>query len=303
MTYEVKNFKPEFIEEQVRIGTEVLSKWHNAGQTPAEPLKKAYSGDKFDPETKFYAFKNGKMVGFLTSEIQTPEDGKPLMADLEFPIVVKSEQDASKLLFDEAISKLKEKGVKSIRTRAAPYWGDTLKRAKEFNYKSNPKVLTRDTSFKPAEIEIPSGLDFTSFKQYNKEEDYEATVDFIRDIYSLPETQLETFRYQLANIETLVGNIIAHTIIKEKGKVVGRQFVYSSKGNPEIITMRNPEVRGENIEETQKKLMYSSIEILQQSNVQKVNYGLFGQWMDKESIFKPFGLKFENGIKHYYKDL
>ena len=303
MAYEIKNFQTEFADSQEKIGKEVVSKWKNAGQTNAEQLKKLYSGENFDPETKFYAFKEKQMVGFLTSTIQKKEEGKPLFANLEIPLVLESDKGASKLLFEKAVSKLKEKGVKKIRTRAAPYWGNTIALAEEYGFNKDPEVLSRDSVFNPKEISIPDDLDLSSISEYEKETDRELLISFLTKAHGTPEEELQGLLHQLDNIESLVGELINHSVLKESGKIVGHQFVFTRKPTPEQVTVRNPLTIGENADENTKKLFYSSIKKMQKLNKQNASYSLFGKDIEKESKMKSIGLKFEDGLMFYSKDI
>ena len=74
LKYEIKSYQEEFLDDQVRIGTKILSKWRAAGQTSKDGLKQRYSQPSFDPETRLYAFHEGTMVGFVTSMIIEDEE-------------------------------------------------------------------------------------------------------------------------------------------------------------------------------------------------------------------------------------
>ena len=67
--YEIKYFHNGFEKDQEMVGKEVAKTWIYAHQTDAERLEELYSKPDFDPKTRHYSFKDGKMVGFLTSKI------------------------------------------------------------------------------------------------------------------------------------------------------------------------------------------------------------------------------------------
>ena len=104
--YEIKTFQESFLPRQVEIGNAVLSTWLAAQQTPLDRLQQIYSQDDFDPETKFYALKDGEVVGFIPAKL-TGED----VANLEFPIVLNDHEGATEPLMDYALEALKNKGV------------------------------------------------------------------------------------------------------------------------------------------------------------------------------------------------
>ena len=74
MTYKIKPYQESFLDDHVKIGTEVLKNWDNIGQSPKESLLQQYSQPDFDPNTKLYAFFGDKMVGFVTSKILRNEN-------------------------------------------------------------------------------------------------------------------------------------------------------------------------------------------------------------------------------------
>ena len=78
MTYKVRTFSEEFIDKQVEIGNKAYEGWIGAGQTSVNNLKNSYNSENnpnFDPETKFYVFKEDEMVGFLPANLQ-PKKGR-----------------------------------------------------------------------------------------------------------------------------------------------------------------------------------------------------------------------------------
>ncbi|MCH8906173.1 MAG: hypothetical protein IH840_03705, partial [Candidatus Heimdallarchaeota archaeon] len=134
MTYEIKNYSEEFLPKQVEIGSVIYESWNSGAQSGVEQLKHSYSSENFDSETKFYAIKNGEVVGFLTSAIQPEKEGEQMSARLEFPFVKSGEEAATEELFRAAVAKLRDKGVKKLVSRAGPGWIGTEAYAKMQGY-------------------------------------------------------------------------------------------------------------------------------------------------------------------------
>ncbi|MFW9924826.1 MAG: hypothetical protein ACFFDW_16225, partial [Candidatus Thorarchaeota archaeon] len=122
------------MEAQEEIGKEATKDWSGFGQTPASRLKQIYSRDNFDPETKYYAFKDDKLVGFITSTILPEKEGEVKRANLELPIVLKEHKECSDLLFKQLVSTLKQKSVKIVQTRVGDIYKGTQELAKKYGY-------------------------------------------------------------------------------------------------------------------------------------------------------------------------
>ena len=123
------------MEKQVEIGSSILENWPGTGQTDVEGLKQRYAMDDFDPETKFYAFKDDEMVGFLTATIKANKEGEDILrANMEFPIVLEGNEEAENILMEQAISVLKAKGVGRVQSRGSVLWGKTNEYVKAYEY-------------------------------------------------------------------------------------------------------------------------------------------------------------------------
>jgi hypothetical protein len=119
-SYEIKTFEEKFIDEQARIGIEATKQWTAYRQTPAEELRKTYSGPDFDPSTRFYALLSGELVGFLTASIIGGTGEKT--AIMRLPLVKKGHEPAEKMLMDYALKVLAGKHVLLLTTEVAKGW-------------------------------------------------------------------------------------------------------------------------------------------------------------------------------------
>jgi len=77
----IKTYQSQFIENQARVGEEITQSWSMYWQSGAEQLKLIYSDKCFDPSTRYYAFADDEMVGFLVAKIEMNE------TDLHAPIL------------------------------------------------------------------------------------------------------------------------------------------------------------------------------------------------------------------------
>jgi hypothetical protein len=171
VSYEIKTFEQKLIDEQARIGIEATKGWTQYRQTPAEELRRTYSGPSFDPSTRFYALLKGELVGFLTASIASSAGEKT--AVIRLPLVKKGHDSAQKELMDHALKALKEKGVSVITTDVARGWTnwETLLKQYKFedtgvsSYIAEKSISSVNLSSLPA----PTGVE-----QYERGKDREA---------------------------------------------------------------------------------------------------------------------------------
>ena len=300
MKLEIRFFEESFIEEQVNIGKSVLSTWKMASQTPVDGLKVFYSEDGFDPKTRLYAFREDKMVGFLTSAVQKTENEQPLTASLEFPIVLPNEKEATDLLFTRAIEILKEKGVKKINTRAGKIWGNTLELCKKYEY-TKGTTLAKMGTINPQKAK--NDYIFSNVHAFNLETDFDAMIDLFKEYYNLSDEQVDGIKIQLQDLAKYVGKIIAQNIIKEEEKIVARQLIYSPANQTDDIYLGTPLVRGDNKRETIKRLVAKNLAVLKEQGITKAVFPLFGKALENEMEFTKLGFEFSESLTLYSKEI
>jgi hypothetical protein len=157
--YVIKHYHEGFEVDQEKVGKEVAKTFVSPHQTPAERLKEVYTREGFDPETRLYAFKDKKMVGFLTTRVLDEEEDGVKIANLTPPSVLAGHEEAEKLLFKKAVEILKKKGAKKIRSNfgvitqqdgeVAKKWGFKHKETGYYLYDINvddvdPSISTDD---------------------------------------------------------------------------------------------------------------------------------------------------------------
>ncbi|NHJ31467.1 MAG: hypothetical protein FK732_01265 [Asgard group archaeon] len=138
--YVIKHYHEGFEVDQEKVGKEVAKTFVSPHQTPAERLKEVYTQEGFDPETRLYAFKDKKMVGFLTARILDEEEEGVKIANLTPPSVLSGHEEAEKLLFKKAVDTLKKKGAKKIRSNFGVITAQGPDIAKKWGYKQKQTV-------------------------------------------------------------------------------------------------------------------------------------------------------------------
>ncbi len=297
MTYEIRSYREEFLQEQERIGREVTKDWSAFGQTPAEQLKNVYSQPDFDPETRLYCFKDGKMVGFLTSKVEKAEG--VLKASLEFPMVLPGHEEAESLLFEKALEVLRKKGVRVVRTRAGEAWGKTMEKVRLYGYTfSEPLTVEYSVDVKKATIEDVPGLQ--DITDYDHGRDLEQMVAiFIKELSFTPEQARENF-------ETInkSDQVLAHMVIRKKGEITGRALVLRHETHPQWAYTGAFYVTDEN----QRSLFLTKIlKICKEKGIERLSTSIYGNLLSMkdnlQQLYESFGFKKTASISFYEKKI
>lgn len=301
MSYRVEYYREEFLEMQEQIGNTVFEKWVGQRQTTADDLKKAYSGENFDPETKLYAFKDDKMVGFLTASILPHQEDQPKTARMEFPLVLEDYEDAVPLLLETAFDTLRRKHVSLVLSRAAPLWGKTVELANQWGYELN-NVMSKVSTFDPREIEMNE--DTSVVKQFDVESEIEAMLEFFVKIYDMTDdSQIQNIKNQILNLDNLVGELYAQSIIKDSERITTRQIMYKQQNDDRVI-LGQPLALGDNVQELKLKVLAHNIAIAKEHNIERLEFAIFGQDLDEEAEkYQKVGLSFKDNLVMYKKTL
>ncbi|NHJ05123.1 MAG: GNAT family N-acetyltransferase [Candidatus Heimdallarchaeota archaeon] len=292
--YSIKNFQEEFLEEQEKVGIEATKDWHGFGQTSAAILKQIYSGKNFDPETKFYAFKDDKLVGFLTSTIQ-PEDEEGIkIASLEFPITLPEHKESAKILFNSAIETLKKKGVQKVRTRVSDLYKGTVELAKKWGYKYYQDLYLR----------MEANIENLSIKESKiKVEDFEVSRDLESMIQIFVEKAGTTEEYARTNFDRITKDketFPIHLIVRKDDKIVGRILAYKIQNDPKLLNFSS--VYHES-EEYFNPLMSTAIRKTKDLDVEKVGLFLFRPTPAIEEKYQSFGFSKTGKIDYFEKEI
>jgi hypothetical protein len=117
MSYEIRDYQKGYETDQARIGIEVACHWIWPYAYHLEGLLKLHAQPDFDPETRHYAFLDGKMVGYQFSVVSPQVEGEPRSAVLDFPRVLPGHEAAAELLVERAFEVLLRKGVRQVTGR------------------------------------------------------------------------------------------------------------------------------------------------------------------------------------------
>ncbi|MHA1221033.1 MAG: hypothetical protein ACTSQB_04800 [Candidatus Heimdallarchaeota archaeon] len=211
--YEIKSYEPGFEVDQAKIGTEIAKSYPQPHQTNAEQLKERYAQEGFNPDTRLYAFKDNKMVGFLTSRVLDVGEDGILRANVTPPQVLAEHDEVSEILHNKALDVLRNKNVKVIQAtfgciqnkdkETAKKWGYKLVNTQYYLYKIDVKSI--DTSVSTEHV---SSVDLKKHQ--------EQLVSIITEEYGIEAERAKTILERWGTIE----GIFAQGFVVEDGNDV-----------------------------------------------------------------------------------
>ncbi|OLS25123.1 MAG: hypothetical protein HeimC2_19950 [Candidatus Heimdallarchaeota archaeon LC_2] len=302
MAYTIKNYSEDYLESQYEIGNAILSKWTGAAQSSVESLKQTYSQEGFDPEMKFYAFKEDEMVGFCTSShISNQSEDDPKKAFLEFPLVKEGHDEAFEQLFSTALGTLRDKGYKAVRSRAGEDWIGSQSYIEKYGFTFHSELFQR-AEFDPHTIDISSLPDAGHLPQLDFEKHTDQLIELIKNEYSVTEDQAKA---AVDNLISLSDQTIFHDIILEEEKIVGRMLVYyPTADQKDVVLFTRILTVGEKDQEYRDRLMKSAIDKLRKiPEIKTARIFLGGNVIDQENPYGSLKFKFEAPLSFYERKL
>jgi L-amino acid N-acyltransferase YncA len=299
MTYNIKDYQEEVIEDQERVGREVTKNWKSFEQSGADRLRQAYSAPDFDPETRLYCFEDGALVGFLTSSV-IREGEKPRKANLEFPLVLPGHEEAESLLIERAFDILRKKGVEIVRTRVSEAWGKTFDMAKRWGYtfvENQAVAYTADLTG----VVIPESPELDTAVAYDHEKDYEQMVDiFVREYGMTPEQARANFD-ALENAGDLV---ISHVVIRKNGQIAGRALALRYENDPSHGHTGTLFVTDENL---RPLLLSRLVKDCKTKGIETLDATIFGEMLKNKdaisSVYESLGFVHLATVSYYEKKI
>lgn len=284
-TYRLTTYSPDFLEKHYEIGHHRLNSWLGARQSPIQRLQQVYSGPDFDPETRFYALKDGEVIGFLPSKIR--KGGTE--ADMEFPLLAAGFEDAEEALMGYAFEQLKSKGVSIVFSRVSDAWGNTTELAKKYGYEENGLI------WKNAQLKVENYNGKT-----NEDKVQEVTkVDFndIRNVMvSFRENSEEEAQAQIDKLIEISERVTSWKIIREDGIIVGHDHLVedirdSNRARMNAIYAIRDDIRD--------RIMNSHVAAAKRNGIKLIESFFWGPTENLERPYRDYG--FEIGVLWSYK--
>ncbi|MHA1347365.1 MAG: hypothetical protein ACTSVO_10435 [Candidatus Heimdallarchaeaceae archaeon] len=292
--YELKYFHKGFEDDQERIGKEVAKTWIYAHQTTAERLRALYSKPDFDPETRLYSFKEGKMVGFLTAKIIEPKEDGKRRANLVFPSVLSGHEEAVGLLFEKAIAVLREKNVEIVETLASPLCGEQIELAQQYSFTHKEDLDNIVYIQKVKKLE--NGIKVTNVRNFDSSKDLDKWLSIVKKLDNRNDEQLERIKGEIKD-----ENVIAHLVIEDNDEIVGTVLVFRNPIKKESANLASPYATEEKYF---NQLLAKASTIALENGVEEFIIWLFGERLSLKDYVEAASFKFgKPAFSRYELDL
>jgi len=284
-TYQLTTYSPDYLEKQVEIGNFNLSQWLGARQSQIQRLQQVYSAPEFDPETRFYALKDGEVIGFIPSKIRKSETE----ADLEFPLLAAGYEDAEETLMGYAFEQLKSKGVSTVFSRVSDGWGNTTVLAEKYGYE-NKRLM-----WKNAQLNVENYMGNSN--EDNVREVTESDFNDIREVMiSFRENSEKEAQAQIDKLVEISERVTSWKIIREDGKIVGHDHLVedirdSNRARMNAIYATRDDIRD--------RIMNSHVAAAKRNGIKLIESFFWGPTENLQDPYKDYG--FEIGVLWSYK--
>ncbi|OLS18852.1 MAG: hypothetical protein HeimC2_43850 [Candidatus Heimdallarchaeota archaeon LC_2] len=295
MTHKILGYNSEFIDKQVDLVWEISGPWKYPYRTSYDALRKTYSKDNFDPSTRFYAFENDELVGFIVSDVvKNPEKGD--YGTLRFPLVKNDDRDIVSDLMEKAFIRFRELGIKKIRAPAGIGFGNTLDFANKYGFEKN-RLLFKRTRTPVENLKISGNTegvtDFDDKFHDQLKEIYETKMGLSKE-----EGQY-WYNYAVSNRERKEKEkgptYVSWKMTGDNNRILGFTYVHRSDEDPSYggispFWAEDPT----DIEKIIDTHLSSHIETLKPAGMKHVGTFLINELLQLEGLYLKFGFEFDS---------
>ena len=300
----LKTFKSEFLPLQVELGNKIWEKFSYGFYSSLEQLEASYQGDGFDPELKLYSFNEGELIGFVTAKVIGEKNGI-LTADIAFPHVKDLDETVTDVLYNEIISKLKEKGVQRITARAGNGRRNTLELVEKYGFE-HVRDQVHLTWLKVSDINIADLDELEDIKEFDFDRDIDIVSEFFSKQFNMA---VENARTNFESIRDMDKNyLLSHVTVQQDGKIIGRGFLQqlSIKDKQNKIARLSPiiAVNTDKLDENavRKGIFRYMVNICKEKGIENLNISFVGVPREKTISYKFLNSEFYT-ISIYQKDI
>ncbi|NHJ39306.1 MAG: hypothetical protein FK731_04680 [Asgard group archaeon] len=296
---EIRNYKEEYLEDQVRLGYEATKDWVSTGQIPLSVIKRMYeSNENFTPETRHYAFKGDEMIGYVISAVDREIDGIK-EASMQFPKIPSKDKEIEKMLMEKTLSVLKEKGANILRTRVE--LNSKIKDQMESFVKDYGFEFEYSNEYRRALIDLDK-FDVENFKsdfpieEYDHKNNPQELEEFLKEI----NVNDSFIKYIFGTIDR--ERYTTHLVIRKGGKIIAHGVVLVFPEENDLCIINHVKVKSKSMKKEFDDLFKSLLKIIKKSNASVnhlyVPYAIEGT----DELYREYGLELIE-IKHCKKIL
>jgi hypothetical protein len=296
---ELRNHKEEYLDDQVRLGYEATKDWVSTGQIPLSIIKRMYeSNENFTPETRHYAFKDDKMVGYVISAVDREIEGIK-EASMQFPKIPSKDKEIEKMLMEKTLSVLKEKGANILRTRVE--LNSKIRDQMESFVKDYGFEFEYNNEYRRALIELDK-FDVENFQsklpieEYDHKNNPKELDEFLKEI-NVHDSFIKYF-FGTNDKERYT----THLVIRKDGKIIAHGAAIVAPQENDFCIINHVKVKNKSMKKEFDDLFKSLLKIIKKRkasvNQLYVPYEIEGT----KELYKKYGIELIE-IKHYKKIL
>ncbi|MHA2504638.1 MAG: hypothetical protein ACXAE3_17425 [Candidatus Kariarchaeaceae archaeon] len=285
-----KTYSEDKIEAQIQLINSIAKSWTAFGYPDATALKTAYqSNPDFTPETRHYVYSGDKLVGFLSSAVESEKDGKQY-GSIQYPFLLDEYRSYETELMNRAIDQLKSRGVEVITTNLCHLWGDSSRIINEYNFQKQ-KAWDRFALFDDTIIDsLRSEHDHSEVTEFVPSEHGELLYEAYFVPNDLPRERFDRF---IGNV-TASQSLASFPVVLRNGKLVAFTRV---EYEPDILSLFAFHVNCFDSDEGQRqKDMQSILSYICSKASDYDNTRLFlyiGPDEEKARMYEQLGINFE----------
>lgn len=296
---ELRNYKEEYLENQVRLGFEATRDWVSTGQLPASVIKRMYeSNENFTPETRHYAFKGDEMIGYVISAVDKEIDGIK-EASMQFPKIPSKDKEIEKMLMEKTLTVLKEKGANILRTRVEI--NSKIKDQMESFVEDYGFDFEYNNDYKRALVDLDK-FDVANFEsdlpieEYDHKNNPKELEEFLKEIKVHDPFVVHFFR----TIDNERGT--THLVIRKDGKIIAHGGALIASKEHNLCIINHVKVKNETMKKEFDAIFKSLLKIIKKYNAAVNHLYVPFAIEGTEELYKKYGIELIE-IKHFKKDL
>jgi len=260
--YTFKTYDPAFLEQQIALVKQATADWEGFGYPTKEQLLQTYSGDNFTPHTRYYAFLDDELVGFLSSALD-PQN--PKRGNLQFPFVRPGHEKLRAKLMEEAFQTFRNEGREEITTNLQTSWtgADTI--LEGFGFEKQ-EIINAQLLFRIEDIhssELPLDIDFA---EVNPENDRQELIRVFSTEMTQTPDQIGGIIDQWPDNE----NIIMNHVSWEEGQIITHSMVFGNNNDQELAQMTHISVYDEKYQGRRAQQLHFMVQQLAEMGYQSV---------------------------------
>ncbi len=286
---EIRNFKREYVRLQSNLGLEITKDWNHYFQIRPERLEYIYSAPTFDPDTRFYAFDGGKLVGFISSAVDGEKNGI-ISSTTQYPIVNPEYPEAEELLMKKMFDTLRSKGAETVRTRLGHDYSN-IRPLRDFLSKYGFEFESHHFDCRTRIYSNSIDTSKTNLETKIEPFVHDRDLDSIQDLYLGTEGRDDYLKNAQRMWEEFRSG---HTnlVVRANAKVVAQAALYWEINNPGAAVLDHIRLASGAKPEIRESLFMRFIRIAQNKGIPEVLLYVPSVVEEPEELYSFAGLKF-----------